>query len=133
MGTWWAEHRGAPLMEGAPRCFSSAVRQRVLNSLIRLTEAYAGDSEFGLVEISKSLALGASPARQKHRVPHAQQFAYFQDVDSPTLDSNATPSSQEIEMPAVDPAFRPNYPWVSRSIIPPSTIFGRNEGGGVIL
>ena len=80
----------------------------VVNRTILLTETHAGNPELGLLEMTKSLALGATPARLKHRVPHAQNFAYFQEVDAP-LDSNATASAQQIEIPAVDPVLRRNF------------------------
>ena len=80
-----------------------------MNRTILLTETHAGNPELGLLEITKSLALGATPARLKHRVSHAQNFAYFQELDSAPLDSNATASAQEIEIPAVDPVLRRNF------------------------
>ena len=80
-----------------------------MNRTILLTETHAGNLDLGLLEITKSLALGATPARLKHRVPHAQNFAYFQEVDAP-LDSNATASAQEIEIPAVDLCYDETLP-----------------------
>ena len=81
----------------------------VVNRTILLTETHAGNPELGSLDLMKSLALGATPARLKHRVPHAQNFAYFQEVDAAPLDSNATASAQEIEIPAVDHVLRRNF------------------------
>ena len=92
----WDQNFGATKYD--QNWFKKHITTPIVSRTILLTETHAGNPELGSLEITKSLALGATPARLKHRVPHAQNFAYFQELDSAPLD-----------IPAIDPVLRRNF------------------------
>lgn len=88
--------------------FKKHLTTPILSRTIQLTESHAGNPELGLIEIAKSLTLGPTPARLNHRLAHAQNYAYFQKLDSDPLDSDPLDSTQP-DIPAVHPVLRNTF------------------------